>query len=382
MKVGILTLPLWNNYGGILQAFALREAVSRIGHQSVFIDVQRKKLPLRSRFIRTLKRYIKANFVYNSDSPYYPNKKELALISEHTRSFVEQFIVPALNNVTYDRLAKSCMHLDAIIVGSDQIWRPEYSPNIYSYFLDFVSDDVKKISYAASLGTSDWRFNAEQTKVCKQLLANFDSVSVREDSSVELVSKHLGVLAEWVCDPTLLLEKQDYVSLIPSTENLSVAKKSCFFYVLDSNADRVKDLTQLIEKAEYRPFQIMPRTFDKYFKKQKKEYLFPPVEHWIASFQTCELVVTDSFHGCIFSIIFNKPFIAIANEDRGRARFESLLGSFGLLNRLVNNTTEINADLLDEDIDWNSVNMRRELMLDKGYSFLRESLREVERESE
>src|SRR5690606_15864360 len=112
----------------------------------------------------------------------------------------------ALNNIGFD----------TYIVGSDQCWRPKYSPNITNYFLDFLNDkqNVIRISYAASFGTSDWEFNEPETKMCRDLIQKFDAVSVRESSGIELCQKYLDKEAQHVLDPTMLLELDDYITKI------------------------------------------------------------------------------------------------------------------------------------------------------------------------
>lgn len=105
---------------------------------------------------------------------------------------------------------------DAVIVGSDQTWRPKYSPNIYDFYLDFISKDkrIKRIAYASSFGVDDWEYSAEETKKCAKLSKLFDGISVREQSGIDLCKDHLGVDSELALDPTLLLNKDDYVTLI------------------------------------------------------------------------------------------------------------------------------------------------------------------------
>ena len=101
-------------------------------------------------------------------------------------------------------------------MGSDQTWRPPYSPNIHNYFLDFLADnnEIAKLAYATSFATSDWEFSEEETKRCPQLVQQFDAVSVRKESAVEMTAHYLNKESVWVLDPILLILKEDYLSLI------------------------------------------------------------------------------------------------------------------------------------------------------------------------
>lgn len=374
MKVGILTLPLWNNYGGILQAYALRLTVERLGHNAVLVDVKRDSLDTRSRALKQVKRWIKSKVLRINNQPYYPNTNELRYISSKTREFVERKIVPSSGHIPISYLSSYAKELDAIVVGSDQVWRPEYCPSLEVYFLNFAEKGLRKISYSASLGTNDWRFSAEQTSQCVRLLRDFYSVSVRESSAVGLIKQHMNVDVTQVCDPTLLLEVSDYLRVAGIPDSQSSGGDGVFCYVLDPKEPRMQGLKEIGKQMDSDMFYIMPKTFDKDYQKSRKDYVFQPIESWIKAFYKCDFVITDSFHGCLFSIIFNKPFIAIANTDRGRTRFESLLAIFDLEERLFSNVKDIDLSILNEPLDWKKINEIRENEKKKGFQFLTDSL--------
>lgn len=375
MKVGILTLPLWNNYGGILQAYALTLIIKRLGHQVIFLDVKRDELSKSQQFIQNLKRWIK-NKVLNKARPYYANPTELKFICNKTRNFVEKRIQPSSGWIQLSKLPEFSHNLDAIIVGSDQVWRPEYCPNINFYFLGFSSDNVRKISYAASLGTDDWRFNEQSTLSAKKLLQKFDFVSVREKSAVDLIHDNMQVNSVQCCDPTLLLNANDYLK-VADISHLPSGGKGIFCYVLDPEEPRMQGLEKIGSALGYSLFYNMPKIFDKYFVNDPDSYIFPAVESWIECFQKSDFVITDSFHGCVFSIIFNKPFVAIANVDRGYTRFQSLLEIFNLENRLFENVSDVKLDIFEQKIDWDSINEIKAQQKKYGIDFLKKALTEA-----
>ncbi|MEQ1447226.1 polysaccharide pyruvyl transferase family protein [Acinetobacter schindleri] len=375
MKVGVLTLPLWNNYGGILQAYALTLTLNRLGHDVIFLDVKRNKLKKSHAFIQNLRRWLK-NKVLSKAGPYYPNQTELEFISNKTRNFVEKKINPSSGWMQLSELPAFSQGLDAIIVGSDQVWRPEYCPSIEFYFLGFAPKNIRKISYAASLGTDDWRFNDQNTLIAKNLLQKFDAVSVREKSAVDLIRDNMEVSAVQCCDPTLLLDTTDYLN-IADIPNMSSGGEGLFCYILDPEESRMQGLENIGASLGYPIFYNMPKTFNKYFAKDPESYVFPKVESWIECFQKSDFVVTDSFHGCVFSIIFNKPFIAIANIDRGYTRFESLLEIYNLKDRLFKSISDIDPNILKKEIKWDSVNITKAQQKQYGIYFLKKALAEV-----
>ena len=242
-----------------------------------------------------------------------------------------------------------------------------------SFLLDFAeaNKDVKKIAYAASFGVDKWEFSDEETKIAKHLLPLFDAVSVREDSGVTLCENYLGVQAEHVLDPTMLLDKEDYISLIKA-ECEPQSEGNLFTYILDSSEHKQKIVDNLADKLKLKPFEVQPKykhPSKDNIKKNIEDCVYPAVTKWLRAFYDAKFVVTDSFHGCVFSIIFNKPFIAIGNKDRGLARFKSLLSLYRLENRLNN----VNPDSLDI-IDWSFVNNSRTNFKEKSLHFLNSNL--------
>lgn len=374
MKVGILTLPLWHNYGGILQAYALRLAVEELGHEAIFIDAKRDTVSLKKRGISETKRWMKTKFLSTLDRPYYPNQKEVEDISFITRKFVEEKIKPSSGHVALSAIPKFAKGLDAIIVGSDQVWRPEYCPDLELYFLGFTKKRLKKISYAASLGTDDWRFNTKETACCGKILQKFDAVSVREESAIDLIKSNMQVEAIQSCDPTMLLDAKDYLSVADMPSTYPSGGRGIFCYVLDPKESRMQGLPKIASKLNYELFFIMPKIFDKDYSKSSDEYVFPAVEDWIKALQESDFIITDSFHGCVFSIIFNKPFIAIANTVRGRTRFESLFKLFGLDDRLFDSVADIDPEFLNKPLDWKAINEKRAVLKAEGFDFLANSL--------
>lgn len=368
MRICILTQPLHTNYGGLLQAYALQTVLKRMGH-----EVWTEDRKLRPPFIVRIKLLIARLIRYKG--LYYPTKKQERFIAQKTIPFVRKYITTTepISLNTKEKFRK--YNFDAYVVGSDQVWRPMYSPYLPNYFLDFtMGEQVKRLAYAASFGTPDWEFTLEQTQQCAVLAKKFDAISVREDSGVELCRKYLGVDAVHLLDPTMLLNKEDYIRLVEQEQTPASGKK-LMTYVLDQLEEKWAIIEKVSQTLGLSSNVIMPeREFKKVGTKGIEKCIFPPVTDWLRGFMDAEYVVTDSFHGTVFSILFNKPFIVIANRERGMARFTSLLKLFGLENRLVYSLEDITDEMLYESVDFERTNRILSMEREKAQRFLLELL--------
>ena len=200
-------------------------------------------------------------------------------------------------------------------------------------------------------------FSDIETNTCKELLQSFDLITVRETSGIKLVKDKFNLSAKQVLDPTLLIPKYKYIELIERYD-APKSKGDLFAYILDRNYSTDSFLSKINKRYGFIPFMVMPKTFDDSFSFSNDKYAFPCVTQWIKSFADAQYVVADSFHGCVFAIIFNKPFIALGNVDRGLARFESLLRLFNLEDRLVLDIESFDYSLFDKEIDWKTVNLK------------------------
>lgn len=375
MKIGILTQPLHSNYGGLLQAYALKEVLKDLGNETVIIN-RDVAAPKSWRIIASRVKHALQTKKLNRKQKLSLSQKKI--IFEHTSSFIKKNIPEQSKLITSNKKMKSLNNDDynAFIIGSDQCWRPKYSPEIRNYFLDFAKKNskIKRISYAASFGVSDWEFSKQQTKECKKLLKNFDAISVREKSGVRLVEQYLGRKdAIHVLDPTMLLQKSHYQKIIEQ-EMVSESQGTLKVYVLDKTNEK-EDFINLIEnELALKKFEVMPNKriqSDIVTNTNINDFQYPKPAKWLKGFQDSEFVITDSFHGTLFSIIFNVPFITIGNKGRGMARFESVLEMFNFSDRLV---TDINkADLqhlLYKKIDWKFANKVLERERIKALDFL------------
>ena len=379
MKIGILTQPLHTNYGGLLQNYALQQVLKGMGHEVETIDhgFNKKKSITLKRYILQILSKIKTILLHIffptrlQKVRYLPNDEELSEIRKKTDHFINKYIShtpPLLTTKDFDELSNG-LNYNAYVVGSDQCWRPIYNGNILpEMFLRFAEKQrgVKRIAYAASFGTSVWEYTPEETDICSQLAEKFDLITVREKSGVALCDNYLGVKAVQVLDPTMLLSKEAYEDLVLK-ENEPKSNGDLFYYILDPSEEKKKIIERIASDNGYTPFTTLPKCQEENrtkedVKERIDDCVYPSVTSWLRSFMDAKMVIVDSFHGAVFSIIFNKPFWIIGNSERGNARFDSLLELFGLKERMISIDgikLEAGFDWCRE-IDWGRVNEIRE----------------------
>ena len=356
MKIGILTQHFLLNYGGIIQNFALQQVLLKLGHEP--LTFEHDTCYSRTRWLlRTAKQILKTRSL--KGLPVYPiyqgrvgNKNFIKFVLKNIRSVTVKDFTPGLTQI---------YGLDAYVVGSDQVWRPAFNlgPRLVNMFLDFAGDDVKKISYAASFGCKEWEYTEEQELQCGKLAKRFDAISVREASGVDLCKEHFGVDATLVLDPTLLLDKEDYGKVCNDVPRKG---KHIFVYSLVVS----EGVLAVAEKvAETMGLPIIVKQAGSKVRKEDT------IEDWFAAFRDADYVVTDSFHGMVFSIIFNKPFAIVMNPSGGNDRYISLLSQLGLMERIVSDELQP----VFSAIDWSDVNHRLMELRKASFEFLKTNLK-------
>lgn len=363
MRIGILTQPLHNNYGGILQNYAMQTVLKRLGHEPVTLNVQypEKHIAPTTRVVKFFWRLFK-RLRGDRKILFCDLKKHFEFINRPGKE-QKRFIDANINQITFTShlTADFCKNNDysAFVVGSDQVWRPRFSPYIPNFFLDFTEGtDVKRISYAASFGTDSWEGTPEETPRLAELARKFDAVSVREKSGVKVCKDTFGVDATWVLDPTMLLKQADYEKLLKGTK--ASEGRYAAIYVLDITPQIDRIIKTICKKKNLKPLYLGVPT--------KKGY--PSIESWLSGIFNSEFVITDSFHGTVFSILSHKPFATVVNAGRGASRFESLLGSLGLINRLVSD----DCSVMDEHIDYDKVDAQLDQYRESSLNFLKQAL--------
>lgn len=376
MKIGILTLPLTNNYGGHLQAWALQTVLKREGYDTILLDIRRSD-ERKYHLILPLKKFLACmvKFLPGKSNYHYFDYREVQELN-FSKFREEQFNKTSkIYNSKQLKRNVNDISLDALVVGSDQVWRKWEMVPLETFFLSWLKSDIKCLGYAISYGKSNWTLSEKETVTYAEAAKRFIGLSMREKDGVRLTKEHFGLDSELVIDPTMLLDKSDYLKLCGSV--CLNQEMSLFYYVLDQTEEKKKIISNCSELLGGHAFEVMPkvRWFDPMKRCPKEDYVYPSIQEWISAFAKSSFVVTDSFHGVVFSILFNKPFIVLGNEYRGLSRIHSLLSMFELENRLiVNGDVALAGDIMSSPIDWDVVNKKREQWKGVSLTFIRKCL--------
>lgn len=356
MRIALLNLPIDNNYGGNLQRYALMKVLQDMGHDVTHVQLRyREKLKWYMVSLvyakRILLRYIMRkptviNQELKSNELYRGRLKAILPFYEkyikHTDICFDASEIRKLTEGKYD----------AFIVGSDQCWRKDMNVLIgwKTFLFDFLKyDRIKRIAYGVSFGKETSTYNEFEKKEFRSLYEKFKAASVREKSGLQILGD-MGCtkpIPMQVLDPTFLLDREDYIQLIRNEKSPSPAKGKVFCYVLD--------MTEQIEKkAQEKASELQTEVVN--YGIYGGEQL--SIEMWLKSIYEASYVMTDSYHGTVFSILFHKPFIFCGNERRGNDRITSLF-------QILCENNKFDYEILDEKL----IELRA-----KSLSFLSESL--------
>lgn len=372
MNVGILTFHFSENYGAALQAYALRRWFIEHGHQASFIDYRPSHIEQGGSFsVPTSLAKIKANLkvIYLVVSSF--NNRHFGSQSQKFANFRKQFlgIVEGINGRDNDAALAAAQSFDLIVAGSDQIWNPSqhygFDPN---YFLAFAKGfRARKISYAASFGRDE--ISESETAQLPNLLKHLDAISVRETSGVALVEQAVGHPTAGVPDPTLL--HGDYSELTNKSDSLPYGSY-IFCYALRS-PDNIRQTSNVVSQRLNCGILSAHNPHRRWVEIGKTVH--PDPAEWISLVKNARFVVTNSFHGAVFSLIFKKPFIVAGltgDKAPSNARAINLLRAVGLEERLTPSFSQENVEkLMSCEIDWVAVHQRLVSLRQAGDHFLR-----------
>ena len=376
MKIGILTFHAVPNYGAVLQAYALQMYLEQCGHQAEFIDYRPSYITTGGWFhLPKSAWHVKANVVITY-------QKLMALkgifnvdMREQNKRF-DQFTdvylkLSPMRYKTLGGLQNNPPIYDSYICGSDQIWNPSKQHGLDpACFLNFGSKLIKKISYAASFGCTEipQRHHAEAAAFLEAL----DVVSVREASGCSMLKRFADRESVLVPDPTFLV---DWHSVLKSINAQPCSDGKLFSYVLRSGEglhDFQRELSEGLGVEVVQPLNPHQR-----WKSYGEVIPMGPME-WLRSIQQSSAVVTNSFHGTVFAILFNRPFLSVklgGSKAGLNERMDYLLASLGLERRQISLDKSKRAlTLMEEPIDWAKVNSRIAAMKEQGVAFLSNAL--------
>lgn len=344
MKIGIITFWESNdNYGQLLQCFALQKYLRNMGHSPFLIRYRDNVYKSSFKFskIFTYISHFRDYFEYFKQ--IVRNERYKSQNNSVDRKFEEfraSYLTMTPNIFDSQTIVSNIPEADAFICGSDQIWGGSHI-----YYLSFVPDDKLKIAYAPSFGGTNPFLGSDKYLISK-LLNRFDFIGMREKSGTEILKENGIINSTQVVDPTLLLGRDEYISFLDGNpECIDKPKKEAFIYLLGSPIKcDIKDVIKYVDKLGLSYIYVASQgRVDSY----KKSPLTIP--QWINCIKNSQIVITNSFHCVVFSLIFHKPFIFLpltGSFSRMNDRVNDLLLNSGLHNQICNNRLEdISMDL-------------------------------------
>lgn len=381
-KVGLAIVTYTINYGTFLQAFATQAAIRNLGYDTEILNIEsvigdvsaaRKKYFLRQIFnfseLKSYRHILSAIIAKRIDRRYrdYMSHREKCF-----RTFAEKNFQIGEKCASWAGITAHCHDFSSVVVGSDQLWRPaNIAGNFYT--LNFVPDGVNKIAYATSFGLSEIR--KEQSEIAAAFLRRIQYLSCRETSGTKIIRDLTGRSAEVVCDPTLLLTQKDWNSFLPAEP--MVEGDYILVYLLSSNKDHRAYIKKLAKQTSCRIVGVLHGAG--YIKGDEHHVDKAPKDvgpfDFLNLIRHAKYVCTDSFHGSVFSAIFEKDFYVFkrfSDKDRmsTNSRITGLLDELGLSQRLV----ESYEELLLEPIDYKKVNENIEKFRSASLRFLSNAL--------
>lgn len=329
--VGIVGWWFASNYGSCLTYYALGSLLADLGKQCLLI-----KLPTVSGAPWDADTRISIDFL----------KKYFKISADR-----DMYQLSEVNNFC-----------DSFMLGSDQMWREDSIRLVgYSFFLDFVERSKKKIAFSTSFGNEHFTDNEEIRQTVQDLLNRFDSISVREQSGVDVCRKEFGVEAQQVLDPVFLCGSSAYDRVTESVHD-ELPKKYLLCYILDPTPEKQQAACEIAEREGLEIITMLGmKEYGNAVNRWNVGKVLPKIspEKFVYYIKNCDYLLTDSHHGTCFAIIYHKPYAALVNRNRGATRFETVADALGLRDRLVYDATKLSEqESLFKSPDYEAVDAR------------------------
>ena len=345
MRIGILTFHWGTNYGGVLQAYALQTYLKGLNYDVEIINYAPKTfrdkflLCFKSKSVHTIKKNV---CEYLKEQKFKRFRKKNLNLS-NTRYY----------NATDCELLVS--GYDIIIVGSDQVWNPYIALNYgWMYWLP-VKSNIRKIAYAVSLGCE--QYPTDVLAKVSGLINDFYAISVRENTAIKIIQPKFSKGHVYVVpDPTLLVDSAQYMPFVKRHIN----NRGCFIYVLQENQKLIAEIEKILQ-YEYDIYKPDSNKWNQY-----------SIEEWLSGIYNSKLVITNSFHGVMFSLIFHRDFFVTLIEGSLSGmndRIYTILEYLGIQNRIIKNAASFTM-MKKQTINWEDVDTKLSQFKEIGTKFL------------
>lgn len=372
-SVGVLTMHRVQNYGSVLQAYALFYIINSLGYNCEIIDYQYPN-PYHENGVR-----------YKDSRPFICRLVQRGLYfllyrntiqKNRFNAFVEKYLTFSKYYKTKEEIYSRPPKYDVYVTGSDQVWNPVCMKGDPVFFLAFASQDAYKISYASSFSISE--IPIQYQEAYKKYLFDYHSISVREKSGAKIVKTLTGYNSEIVCDPTLLLSRYDYEEIAKESQ-LKVKGKYILVYALNYAYNPYPQIDKVVQKVKDQlglsVVYLHSNSIENYHLGRSVTSAGPC--EFISLFLNASFVITSSFHGTAFSLNFGVPFYAIVpRRTSSDSRIISLLKIVGLENRGISVDQQLPA-ILNLNVDFATPYLKLKDYRDSSLNFLYKSLQKV-----
>lgn len=361
MRVGVITYHRSNNYGAQLQAYAMIRTLEKLGHQAEVLDCNDigdgKIFHWNFHSIRGLLGALRNNIL--SLTTEFKRKKLF-------QAFVESYIPKSKKCSDNKSLEEIVRHFDYVITGSDQVWHPQICEGKKFFFLDLPIPSSRKIAYAPSFGIED--YTASEASQYIPLINDIAHLSVREATGNKILEKYLGQKVKEVIDPTMLLKRADWEALANDQKH---AKYLFYFTILDEPDGADNFVRELAAKKGLDIVRI--GTVRDILKPGFINARVSGPRDFLSLVRHAEMVVTSSFHGLVFSILFHRDFVCILNNNERNSRLIDLANKLGLNERLISNVLEFNNESM-QPINYEKVDKQLDKMRDDSLNFINDAI--------
>lgn len=344
-KIGIITFHDANNYGAVLQAVATVFIFGKKdGYEAHILDYYNPTISDqldKVRFGRGGRNFLRLG----KDVIRIFNRMKVV---KRYKKFIKENCNLTSKCKSKEDLSEAVRGYSYLVSGSDQIWNPECQDESYVlnsvYFLDFGDEETKRISYATSFG--DYDFNEREIREIKIYLDKFEDISIREESSSRILSNKINRNISVVLDPTLLMSKMEWDRI--SSPVLGLEKEFVLIYLLNRNSLNKSAVEKIKKENGGKSIVVIDQSISKAYKGTHQIRDAGPAE-FIWLFSNAQFIVTDSFHGCCFSINFDKRFMAVKPPKRIN-RITDLLSAVGLEDRFIGSIDDLDGFSMEQNV--------------------------------
>lgn len=361
MRIGIITFSRALNHGASLQAYALKKTIENLGHDCEIINYRCEPLEIGSKLLKINKKNIIKSIILSLGYLKVNSDKNIAFKKFWKAHFNNSHTKP----LSKYELVKLEQRYDFIITGSDQVWNYKHTNFDLSYFLDFVKDTNKKMSYAASFGFDS--IPEEYKKIYKENLETIKYISVREHQGARIISELLNKNVQVVLDPTLLIKNEEW---LPVAKRMDLPEEYILLYLMDYSQSIVDFAHKVSKEKKCKILFINDALFNKRVNAQYIRGVGP--DSFINLFYNARYIITNSFHGIAFSLNFNKQFCfeLLPPPAMVNSRIENIVELLGVQGRqIIKGYCDIDAKINYDEVN-RILNNERE----KSLEFLNNNL--------